>query len=109
MGGCSEQKQSQPQQTIAFKKATKEIANEEDRCKNLVVFGLAEEEGEDLENKLCSVSQAQKHTSFYRFKKLQSQAMISSLLQSQQIPNILNFECMCMLCHRNTAAVTMNS
>ena len=33
-----------------FKKAMKEVADEEDRSKNLVVFGLVEEEGEDLES-----------------------------------------------------------
>ena len=53
-GGSEKQ---QPQQTIALKKAMKEVVDEEDRSRNLVVFGLAEEEGEDLENKLCSVFQ----------------------------------------------------
>ena len=34
-----------------------EVAEEEDMSRNLVIFGIAKEEGEYLENKLCSVFQ----------------------------------------------------
>ena len=38
-----------------FKKVVKDVIKNEDRSKNLMVFGLAEEDGEQLDGKLSSV------------------------------------------------------
>ena len=38
-----------------FKKVVKDVIKDEDRSKNLMVFGLADEDGEQLDGKLSSV------------------------------------------------------